>query len=67
MGIVLKFLAIFSLFSEKGLCPQYCPENYKPTCTSNGMLYVNECEMRLHACKTGKLKELKRLSRKKCK
>lgn len=50
----------------KGLCPESCPENYRPVCGNDGILYVNECELRLKACKTKKMKELKRSSKKIC-
>lgn len=37
---------------ETGLCvcPSECPQTYEPVCSTDGLTYINECQMRVNAC-----------------
>ncbi|XP_040569850.1 uncharacterized protein [Lepeophtheirus salmonis] len=38
------------LTDDSNVCPVKCPNDYSPICGSNGLTYVNECQLKLANC-----------------
>lgn len=34
------------------ICPTDCPSNFDPVCSTDGVTYLNECQLRVTACQT---------------
>ncbi|KAG8183516.1 hypothetical protein JTE90_003866 [Oedothorax gibbosus] len=59
-GKLLQVLPLKSCYGDKkqwkrgdSPCPEQCPEVPEPACGSDGVIYFNECFMRLQTCRTG--------------